>query len=284
MPREPLPATSTPSLDYAPGSLGNQRYRPRISNSGGVGRNDYQPGYGPSQESNVTPVLDDVDGNNSDLRGPDVRNSGQRDYGSGQSGSGQSGSGQSGLPGPGFQGSGFQGNGGYQGPGGFQGNGTGVDPYDNRQPDYSIPPPPISRASTEIPDFGDFGTGRAPQAVIRRNALDVSAWQPNTSAPGFYPEGPTRMFGNNSPFPSRQATYSTNTVQPGFGTTNDTRFGSDNRNNAYNPNGPSVTTVGITVCALLFSIGLNLFLGWLAWEYYLKYRESFESWRSASRS
>lgn len=35
-----------------------------------------------------------------------------------------------------------------------------------------------------------------------------------------------------------------------------------------------------SVCALCLSIGGNVFLGWTAWGYYMKYRESFESIRS----
>jgi hypothetical protein len=34
------------------------------------------------------------------------------------------------------------------------------------------------------------------------------------------------------------------------------------------------------VCGLCLSIGGNVYLGWIAWGYYLKYRESFDSLRS----
>ena len=37
----------------------------------------------------------------------------------------------------------------------------------------------------------------------------------------------------------------------------------------------------LTVCALCLSIGGNIYLGWIAWGYYLKYQESFESWRNS---
>jgi hypothetical protein len=151
-----------------------------------------------------------------------------------------------------------------------------------------IPPPPVNRATLDAPDFGDFGTGR-PQAVIRRNSLDLGNWRPNTSSPGMFDRAPTTNFNDVTSFPDRQATFNTAANQP-FGTTNrfgtDNRFGVDNRMN-YNdprstPTAPlAASAVGFTVLALLFSIGLNLFLGWLAWEYYLKYRDSFESWRSS---
>lgn len=159
--------------------------------------------------------------------------------------------------------------------------------FDNRPSGFNdLPPPPIPRVNSDAPDFGGLDADRLPQAVIRRNSLDATSWQPNTVAPGFYDNGP--RFGD-SPFPNRQATYNTNSFQPGFGTNfnSPNRFGADIRNRPFDNVPPTVsslyTTIGFTVIALCFSIGVNIFLGWLAWEYYLKYRESFESWRNVSR-
>ena len=44
---------------------------------------------------------------------------------------------------------------------------------------------------------------------------------------------------------------------------------------------PPYAALLLTVCALCLSIGGNVYLGWIAWGYYMKYRESFESWRNS---
>jgi hypothetical protein len=51
------------------------------------------------------------------------------------------------------------------------------------------------------------------------------------------------------------------------------------------PTAPTLTVTGVLmlIIGLCMSLGANLYLGWLAWEYYLRYRESFETWRNSAR-
>ena len=161
-------------------------------------------------------------------------------------------------------------------------------PFDNRSDLGDMLPPPITKAPTNFQEFNE-GTPRAPRAVIRRSA-DTSFWQPNTSAPGAY-DAPTHGFPDNSGFPNRQATYNTNTFPQNNGN-NTNRFGTDNRFGSNQPFGVNnsrnkediYAPLALTALALCLSIGVNIYLGWLAWEYYLRYRDSFESWRNPSRS
>jgi hypothetical protein len=138
-----------------------------------------------------------------------------------------------------------------------------------------LPIPPIPRATDRIPQFDSLAATQ-PSVRIQRDAADGN-WRPNVSAPD-----------TSDTWPSANRTAS-------FGQINSS---ADPRSlprrdltTAWTPNSPYGSTkeppyapLLLTVCALCLSIGGNVYLGWIAWGYYLRYRESFESWRSGLTS
>jgi hypothetical protein len=158
------------------------------------------------------------------------------------------------------------------------------------------------------PNFSDyetqptssFGTIIPTVPTIPRNLKNPqhNYFPPQTTPPGMYNTQPNpyagKRFGEphfgsvNTEFPAeQQAAYNANansalpynTNNTG-GYNNDSRFRSAGNTPVQQLAPASYAMVIIGLC---LSIGANMFLGWLAWEYYLRYRESFETWRNSSR-
>jgi hypothetical protein len=144
------------------------------------------------------------------------------------------------------------------------------DPRDNV--DDILPLPPIPRASGLLTQSPLATTSIGP--TLRREGRSDGGFaanvSPNTHAPDTSDvwgastrntsiETPT----TNRSLPRRELTPSWN--------------GNTGVDTAKNP-----LPLFFAVCALCLSIGGNVYLGWIAWGYYLKYRESFDSLRGHS--
>jgi hypothetical protein len=136
-----------------------------------------------------------------------------------------------------------------------------------------VPLPPIPRASGLNTDIGSLGLTNIRPTLRREGPSAANGnWQPNVNAPdtsdtwGGARSGYSDLAGGGvsiSRSPPRTAL-----------------------NNGWN--GPTTTNVDpqknylpllFAVCALCLSIGGNVYLGWIAWGYYMRYRESFDSLR-----
>ena len=128
-----------------------------------------------------------------------------------------------------------------------------------------LPIPPLPRAD-RIRDVEPLAATTA-RPSLRRDASSNGSFPPNTSSPDVddtYNTSSTVGLANVGPaLPRRNLT-------PAWGGTTYT----DGKQPPYGP-------LLLTVIGLCLSIGGNVYLGWVAWGYYMKYRESFESWRSS---
>lgn len=147
-----------------------------------------------------------------------------------------------------------------------------------------LPLPPVPRAGAVARDQG-FGAdwnnlaATIPSAVIRAHDLDHGDWQPNVSAPDAsdaWDQGvaDAHPAGRNASYTDRST--ATDNRSLGSRTLSNSAF-DDPYNRPQKPWGPLM----LTMCALCLSLGGNVYLGWVAWGYYLKFRESFESWRNS---
>jgi hypothetical protein len=153
--------------------------------------------------------------------------------------------------------------------------------------DSILPMPPIPRAADRGLDFGSLAAV-TPRAVIRQGQLD-SDLRPNVNAPDVSDTWNMGTDARNS-FDDRAASYS----EPSNADAPNRRTPSRrNGNDPFSTNDPFGTRtakepmyppLAATILALCFSIGGNVYLGWIAWGYYMKYRETFESWRGWTSS
>jgi hypothetical protein len=131
-----------------------------------------------------------------------------------------------------------------------------------------LPIPPLPRAA-RIRDVEPLASTPAARPSLRREIASNGSFTPNTSAPDVgdtWNTSSTVALSNVGPpasLPRREVTPAWN------GTT------------AVDGKQPPYAPLLFAVCALCLSIGGNVYLGWIAWGFYLKYRESFESWRSS---
>jgi len=149
--------------------------------------------------------------------------------------------------------------------------------------DEFLPIPPLPRARTGGWESESLAA-TLPGAVIRRDQTG-DEWRPNVSAPDVRDAWGTKSSEDRS-LPSRNASY-TDAGPASISRTLPRRdLGASLSTDAYAtlPKAPPYPALAFTVCALCLSIGGNVYLGWIAWGYYLKYRESFESWRSGRSS
>lgn len=142
-----------------------------------------------------------------------------------------------------------------------------------REVDTMLALPPIPRAYDTRSEFGSLAA-TMPRAVIRQQNLD-SGLRPNVNAPDASDtfNSSNRRFENSpvvydEPYPSNPPRRDLGRTIDPFGD----RFGASDK---------PWSTLALTVCALCLSIGGNIYLAWIAWGYYLRYRESFEQWRSS---
>jgi hypothetical protein len=137
--------------------------------------------------------------------------------------------------------------------------------------DDLLPIPPIPRAQEGRPEFGTLAAS-LPSAVIRRDK-NGDAWRPNVSAPDVSDAWNRDSETATNPSASFRDTSLDQHALPGREL--NTPLLHRAATNGQKPWGPLM----LTVCALCLSIGGNVYLGWIAWGNYLKFRESFESWR-----
>lgn len=143
------------------------------------------------------------------------------------------------------------------------------DPRDNV--DDILPLPPIPRANGLLSQSSPLATTNLGPTLRRETDGSFEAnVSPNTHAPDtsdvwggpkLSASRPTPTSPTSSRLPPRsELTDSWNSTTAGHPTKNP--FG-----------------LFFAVCGLCLSLGGNVYLGWIAWGYYLKYRESFESFR-----
>lgn len=151
--------------------------------------------------------------------------------------------------------------------------------------DSILPMPPIPRADDRGFDFGSLAAV-TPRAVIRQGQLDPDL-RPNVSAPDV---SDAWNSGAADTFDDRRGSYSdTGELEAADRRTQPRRnangtFPTSNNFNTLPEKERIAGPLAATILALFFSIGGNVYLGWVAWGYYMKYRETFESWRGWTSS
>ena len=142
------------------------------------------------------------------------------------------------------------------------------DPRDNVND--ILPLPPIPRANSLLAQSSPLATATLGPTLQRETDGSFEAnVSPNTHAPDT-----SDVWGDRSRSASRQ-TSPTSTRLPPRSELTETWNGNTPSQPAKNPFG-----LFFAVCGLCLSLGGNVYLGWIAWGYYLKYRESFEAFRS----
>jgi hypothetical protein len=135
--------------------------------------------------------------------------------------------------------------------------------------DDILPLPPIPRASSLLNQSAPLAAAGIGGSLRRESNGSFEAnVSPNTHAPDTSDVwgASTRGTSLDNPLASRSPPRRESTPMWNGNTGVDT---------AHNPLG-----LFFAVCALCLSIGGNVYLGWIAWGYYLKYRESFDSLRA----
>jgi hypothetical protein len=134
--------------------------------------------------------------------------------------------------------------------------------------------PLIPRAGDRASAVDPLAIG-TPGAVIRRDTL--SDWRPNVSSPEVADAFPSRRR-ERSPSEENVSELPVRTLPErslGPSPVSAPSLSDPAKDRPYAP-------LAFAVCALCLSIGGNIYLGWVAWGYYMRYRESFESWRGWS--
>lgn len=143
-----------------------------------------------------------------------------------------------------------------------------VDPRDRVQD--ILPLPPIPRANSLLTQSSPLATANLGSSVRRESDGSFAAnISPNTHAPD------TSDVWNTAPRNASRSTSSSTSRLPPRSELTASWNGEPGIQSAKNPFG-----LFFAVCGLCLSIGGNVYLGWIAWGYYLKYRESFDSLRS----
>jgi hypothetical protein len=144
--------------------------------------------------------------------------------------------------------------------------------------DDFLPLPPLPRAAQPDIDFGQLAAV-TPRAILRQGQLDPDL-RPNVKAPDVSDTWNRDSVAGNRPTPGSGVFDSTGGLASQRNM--NASFNAHGAFGAVQPKQPMHVSLAFTVLALCFSIGGNVYLGWIAWGYYMKYREMFNSWRGWS--
>jgi hypothetical protein len=163
------------------------------------------------------------------------------------------------------------------------------DPIDQVR-DALIPPimpnPSANLGPLPEPTFG-MGVPRGPAAIRKEPTIPPSGYN-GAMVPGYNyaTQGNPGMFANpnlNTPSYNDTMRFNDNS-RFNDNTRVSMNSGLPNYSNTVERKDWDFSSIMMLILFLCFSIGLNIYLGWLTWEYYLRYRESFETWRQPQRN